>query len=81
MKVVDQTRRILFVAVYALLGVAVGLSPLLVQRASRPLPTLHPMTMPWPTLALALLVVPALAASAAALTGGGPGGQAERRPA
>ena len=51
------------------------------QRASRPLPTLHPMTMPWPILALVLLVVPALAASAAALTSGGPGGPAERRPA
>jgi hypothetical protein len=65
----------------ALLGVGVGLSPLLVQRASRPLPTLHPMTMPWPTLALALLVVPALAGAAAALTGGGPVRPAERRPA
>jgi predicted lysophospholipase L1 biosynthesis ABC-type transport system permease subunit len=61
----------------ALLGVAVGLSPLLVQRASRSLPTpypmaMYPMAMPWPALALVVLVIPAVAAAAAALTTGGP---------
>jgi hypothetical protein len=39
------------------------------------------MTMPWPTLALVLLAIPALAAAAAALTTAGPRGPAERRPA
>jgi hypothetical protein len=66
----------------ALLGVAVGLSPLLVQRASRLLPTRYPMAMPWPTLALVLLVIPAVAAAAAALTTGRPTHPpTERRPA
>lgn len=55
----------------ALLGVAVGLSPLLVQRASRSFPTLYPMAVPWPTLALVVLVIPAVAAATAALTAGG----------
>jgi FtsX-like permease family protein len=66
----------------ALLGVAVGLSPLLVQRASRSFPTLYPMAVPWPTLALVVLVIPAVAAATAALTAGGSGpSPAERRPA
>ena len=42
----------------ALLGVAVGLSPLLVQRASRSLGTFYPMVVPWTTLALVVLARP-----------------------
>ena len=59
----------------ALLGVAVGLSPLLVQRASRSLWTLYPMVVPWTTLALVVLLVPAVAAAAAALAAGRPVGR------
>jgi hypothetical protein len=66
----------------ALLGVAVGLSPLLVQRASGVFPTLFPMAVPWATVVLALLLVPAVAAAAAAVTTGRPRpGPVERRPA
>ena len=59
----------------ALLGVAVGLSPLLVQRASRSLWTFYPMVVPWTTLALVVLLVPAVAAAAAALAAGRPVGR------
>jgi hypothetical protein len=55
----------------ALLGAAVGLSPVLVQRASPSPFALYPTAVPWPTLALVLLAVPALAAATAALTPGG----------
>lgn len=66
----------------ALLGVAVGLSPLLVQRASRSLLTLFPMQVPWATLALVVVLVPLVAAAAAALTAGRPRpGPVDRRPA
>jgi ABC-type lipoprotein release transport system permease subunit len=66
----------------ALLGAAAGLSPLLVQRAVRSLPTPYPMGVPWLTLALVVLAVPAVAAAAAALTAGGSSPPpAERRPA
>jgi hypothetical protein len=67
----------------ALLGVAVGLSPLVVQRASRSFWTLYPMAVPWPTLALVVVVVPAVTAAAAALTAGGPATRhpTQRRPA
>ena len=64
----------------ALLGVAVGLSPLLVQRAVRSFPTPFPMQVPWVTLALVVGLVPAVAAAAAALTTGRPPpGPVERR--
>jgi energy-coupling factor transporter ATP-binding protein EcfA2 len=50
--------------------------------ASRFLPTVYPMAMPWPTLALVVLAVPAVAAATAALTTGGPAHPpTERRPA
>jgi hypothetical protein len=66
----------------ALLGVAVGLSPLLVQRAIPSPFGLYPTAVPWPTLALVLLAVPAVAAVTAALTPGGPAHPpAHRRPA
>lgn len=66
----------------ALLGAAAGLSPLLVQRAVHSLPARNPMAVPWPTLALVVLAVPAVAAAAAALTTGGSSpSPAERRPA
>jgi hypothetical protein len=66
----------------ALLGVAVGLSPLLVQRAGRPFPTLFPMRVPWATLALVVVLIPLVAAAAAALTAGRPRpGPVDRRPA
>jgi len=67
----------------ALVGVAVGLSPLLAQRASPSPFGLYPTAVHWPTLALVLLAVPAVAAATAALTPGGVsrdgGGAGDRR--
>jgi putative ABC transport system permease protein len=64
----------------ALLGVAVGLTPLLVQQTVGW--SFYPMALPWATLVLVVLVVPAVAAAAAALAAGRPTRRPpERRPA
>jgi hypothetical protein len=56
----------------ALVGALAGLSPVLIERLNRWRWSQFPMDVPWATLALVVLAVPAVAAGVAALTAGRP---------
>ena len=56
----------------ALVGALAGLSPLLIERLNRWQWAPFPMDVPWATLALVVLAVPAVAAGVAALAAGRP---------
>ena len=63
----------------ALVGALAGLSPVLIERLNRWQWAPFPMDVPWATLALVVLAVPAVAAGAAALAAGRPARYPTRR--
>jgi hypothetical protein len=66
----------------AVVGALAGLSPVLIERLNRWQGAPFPMDVPWATLALVVLAVPAVAAGAAALAAGQPARHPTgRRPA